>query len=181
MSKSAPVLGNYSTNLSDYLFPNASFPRISQYIYPYLSTTDAKAASADPFYGKTAAEFLPPNATNGSPQPLLPAGGAPGGNPELWDVLYSVTATIKNTGKLNGEEVPQLYVSLGGPNDPNLVLRGFERLSIDAGQSTTFTADILRRDLSNWDPVSQNWVITSSPKKVYVGPSSRNLPLSQSL
>ena len=177
----APVLGNFSTNLSDYLFPNSSFRHIWQYIYPYLNTTDARTASADPSYGQTAAEFLPPHATDGTPQPLLAAGGAPGGNPELWDVLYTVTATIKNTGKVNGEEVPQLYVSLGGPNDPKIVLRGFDRLSIDAGQSATFSADILRRDLSNWDTVSQNWVITNYPKKIFVGPSSRNLPLSQTL
>jgi beta-glucosidase len=181
LTSAAPVLGNFSTNLSDYLFPNGRFPHIWQYIYPYLNTTDAKAASTDPYYGQTAAEFLPSNATNGSPQPLLAAGGAPGGNPELWDVLYTVTATITNNGTLDGEEVPQLYVSLGGPNNPRLVLRGFDRLSINAGQSATFTADILRRDLSNWDTVSQNWVITSYPKTVYIGSSSRNLPLSQTL
>jgi hypothetical protein len=181
MTKAAQVFGNFSTNLSDYLFPNASFPYIRQYIYPYLNTTDEKKASGDPNYGQTAAEFLPPHANDGSPQPLLGAGGAPGGNPQLWDVLYSVTATITNNGTRNGEEVPQLYVSLGGPNNPQLVLRGFDRLSINAGQSATFHADILRRDLSNWDTVAQNWVITSLPKTVYVGPSSRNLPLSQAL
>jgi beta-glucosidase len=181
VTAAAPVLGNFSTNLSDYLFPNSSFPYIRQYIYPYLNTTDQKQASADPNYGQTATEFLPPNAINGSPQPLLAAGGAPGGNPQLWDVLYTVTATITNNGTLNGEEVPQLYVSLGGPNNPRLVLRGFDRLSIDAGQSATFSADILRRDISNWDTVAQNWVITSYPKTVYVGPSSQNLPLSQAL
>lgn len=177
----APVVGNYSTNLGDYMFPNTSFPRISQYIYPYLSSADAKEASADPKYGQTAADFLPPHATDGTPQPILSAGGAPGGNPKLWDVLYTVTATIKNTGTLNGEEVPQLYVSLGGPNNPKVVLRGFDRLSIDAGQSATFSTDILRRDLSNWDTVTQDWVITAHPKTVYVGSSSRKLPLSQVL
>jgi hypothetical protein len=177
----APVLGNFSTNLADYLFPNGSFPYVYQYIYPYLNTTDAAAASADPLYGQTAEQFLPPGATDGSPQPLLAAGGAPGGNPQLYDVLYTVTAKITNTGDLNGEEVPQLYVRLGGPNDPLVVLRGFERLSIDAGESATFTADLTRRDLSNWDTVAQNWVVSSYPKTVYVGSSSRNLPLSQTL
>ena len=38
-----------------------------------------------------------------------------------------------------------------------------------------------RRDLSNWDTVSQNWVISKAPKKVYVGNSSRKLPLSATL
>lgn len=177
----APVLGNFSTNLSDYLFPNGSFPHIWQYIYPYLNTTDARTASADPAYGQTADQFMPPGAVDGSPQPLLAAGGAPGGNPQLWDVLYTVTATIQNTGSVNGEEVPQLYVSLGGANQPKVVLRGFERLSIGAGQSATFTADLTRRDISNWDTVAQNWVITDAPKTVHVGSSSRKLHLSQAL
>ncbi|KUJ20982.1 beta-glucosidase 1 precursor [Mollisia scopiformis] len=181
MTAAAPTLGNFSTDLSEYLFPNASFPHIWQYIYPYLNTTDAKAASADPYYGQTAAEFLPPNATDGSPQPLLPAGGAPGGNPQLYDVLYTVTCTITNNGTLDGEEVPQLYISLGGAGQPSKVLRGFERLSIDKGMSTTATFDIMRRDISNWDTVAQNWVITSEPKMVFVGSSSRDLPLSASL
>ncbi|EKD20195.1 uncharacterized protein L3040_007192 [Drepanopeziza brunnea f. sp. 'multigermtubi'] len=181
MTEAAPVLGNFSTDLSDYLFPNASFPHIWQYIYPYLNTTDARAASADPFYGQTAEEFLPPGAIDGSPQPLLAAGGAPGGNPQLYDVLYTVTAQIQNTGSCYGEEVPQLYISHGGPNQPKVVLRGFDRLSIDAGASATFQAEITRRDISNWDPVSQNWVITDAPKTVYVGSSSRRLLLSQAL
>ncbi|CZS93589.1 probable beta-glucosidase 1 precursor [Rhynchosporium graminicola] len=180
-TKAAPVFGNFSTNLSDYLFPNGSFPHIWQYIYPYLNTTDARTASADPLYGETAEKFMPPGAIDGSPQPLLAAGGAPGGNPQLYDVLYTVTAKISNTGSLNGEEVPQLYISLGGANQPKVVLRGFERLSIDAGDSATFTADITRRDVSNWDTVAQNWVITDAQKTVHVGSSSRKLPLSQTL
>ena len=55
--------------------------------------------------------FVPAGSQDGSPQPLLPAGGAPGGNPQLYDVLYEVTATITNTGKVPGEEVPQLVSS----------------------------------------------------------------------
>ena len=177
----APVFGNFSADLEDYLFPNSSFPHIFQYIYPYVDSTDAATASSDPNYGQPASQFLPLDAIDGLPQPLLGAGGAPGGNPELWEVLYTVTATIKNTGTLNGEEVPQLYISLGGPNDAKVVLRGFERLSIDAGQEATFSANLLRRDVSNWDTVAQNWVVSSYPKTVYVGPSSRKLVLSGTL
>lgn len=176
----APALGgNYSTDLADYAFPS-DLTYVGLYIYPYLnSTSDAATASLDPaHYGEA---FLPPNATSGAPQPILPAGGAPGGNAGLYDVMYTVTATIKNTGSLDGEEVPQLYVSLGGPTDAKVQLRGFERLSIDAGDEATFTVDLLRRDLSNWNTTSQNWVITSYPKTLYVGPSSRNLPLSMAL
>jgi beta-glucosidase len=177
----APTFGNFSTDLSEYAFPS-EFPYIYQYIYPYLNTTtNGSAASMDSSYGKTAAEFLPPNALSADSQPTLPAGGAPGGNPELYDVLYTVQATVTNNGTLDGEEVPQLYVSLGGPNDPVVVLRGFERLSISKGTSATFTVDLTRRDLSNWDTNAQNWVISNYTKTVYVGPSSRKLFLSQVL
>ncbi|KAJ4268840.1 beta-glucosidase [Fusarium torreyae] len=179
----APTFGNYSTNLDDYTFP-AGIRYIYKFIYPFLNTSSsAREASNDTSdFGGTAEDFLPPNALNGSAQPRLPSSGAPGGNPQLWDVLYTVTATITNTGNATSDEIPQLYVSLGGENEPVRVLRGFDRIEdIAPGQSAIFNAQLTRRDLSNWDVVSQNWVITEHPKTVYVGSSSRNLPLSAKL
>jgi beta-glucosidase len=177
-TSAAPTLGNFSTSPADYQWPS-DFTYVNTFIYPYLNSTDLKTASMDPEYGLN--YTWPAGATDGSPQARIPAGGAPGGNPQLWDVLYTVEATITNTGKMAGDEVVQLYVSLGNPDDPKVVLRGFERLSIQPGQSATFHADITRRDVSNWDVASQNWVITSAPKSVYVGASSRKLPLSATL
>ncbi|KAL8948156.1 MAG: hypothetical protein Q9222_005633 [Ikaeria aurantiellina] len=177
----APILGgNFSTNdTSQYQFPS-NFTAIPLYIYPYLNGTTLEEAANETDYGSPS-PYLPAGSQDGSPQPLPAAGGAPGGNPELYDVLYQVRATITNTGSVPGDEVPQLYVSLGGPYDPKLVLRGFERLSIQPGSSATFTADITRRDISNWDTSVQNWVVTSAAKTVYVGSSSRDLPLSAPL
>ena len=179
----APSFGNFSTNLADYLFPSSQFSHVWQYIYPYVNTTDAKAASADPFYGETADKFTPANSTNGSPQPLLRSAGknAPGGNNKLYDTIYTITVDIKNTGSIVGDEVPQLYVSLGGPNDPKVLLRDFDRIRIDAGQTTKWTGTLTRRDLSNWDTNVQDWVVSSYPKTVYVGRSSRKLDLSAPL
>ncbi|KAF5007104.1 hypothetical protein FDECE_6535 [Fusarium decemcellulare] len=178
----APSFGNVSTDLSEYTFP-AGIRQINQFIYPWLNTSSSgEAASKDPEYGQTAEQFLPPKALDGSPQPRNPASGAPGGNPRLWDVLYTVTAIITNTGNATSDEIPQLYVSHGGENEPIRVLRGFERIeNIAPGQSVRFTADLTRRDLSNWDVVSQNWVVTEHEKTVYVGSSSRDLPLSAPL
>ncbi|KAG5977677.1 hypothetical protein E4U55_006620 [Claviceps digitariae] len=178
----APTFGHYSTNLKDYAFPSSVRPFYS-FIYPWLTTTSsAKAASRDPYYGKKADAFLPRGATDGSAQPRLRSSGEPGGNPQLWDVMYTVTATITNTGKTTTDEVVQLYVSLGGEGEPVRVLRGFERIeNIAPGQSVVFRHDLTRRELSNWDTVSQDWVITKAPKKIWVGSSSRNLPLSADL
>lgn len=178
----APTFGTFSTALEDYIFPSDEISYVYDYIYPYLNTSSSgAAASDDPDYGETAADFLPPHAIDSDPQPLNPAGpsltDAPGGNGQLWDVLYTITAQVTNTGQLAGDEVPQLYVSLGGPEDPPKVLRGFDRLTLGPGQTLTFSANLTRRDLSNWDITSQNWVISSYPKTAYVGSSSRQLPL----
>lgn len=175
----APVLGNASTDPSDYLFPTGEFERVYVYIYPYLNSTDLKTSANDPYYGEPASEYIPAGATDGSPQPLLPAGGAPGGNPGLYDTIATVTASITNTGSVSGDEVAQLYVGLGD-GEPPKVLRGFERYTIAPGASVTFTSALTRRDLSTWDTASQNWVLVCNPI-IYVGNSSRKLPLTQSL
>lgn len=177
----APTYGTISNNTSEYVVP-ANFSRVYGYIYPYINSTDLKASSGDPEYN--VANYTPPeNSSDSNPQRYLPAGSsvAPGGNQALYDVLFTVHANITNTGSCVGEEVPQVYVSLGGPNDAKIVLRNFDRLSIQPGQSTVFTADLTRRDLSNWNVASQNWEISSYPKTVYVGNSSRKLPLSAPL
>jgi len=179
-TKVAPTLGTFSNNTADYLFPS-DLTAIPLYIYPYLNSTNLATASEDPYYGEPSSEWLPPGSQDGSPQPVVPAGGGLGGNPALYDVLFTVTARIENTGSVVGDEVAQLYVSLGGPNDAPKVLRQFDRLTIDPGQAVTFAADLTRRDLSNWDPLTQNWVVSNYTKTVYVGASSRNLPLSQTL
>ena len=183
MTEPAPTFGNHSTDLNDYVFPSDEFPYIYQFIYPYLNTTDLKKATADPHYGQAADEFLPPHALDGSTQPLLRSSGrnSPGGNHQLYDVMYTVTVDIKNTGSIVGDDVPQLYVSLGGPDDPKVMLRDFDRIRIDPGQTAQFRGKITRRDLSNWDPVAQDWMISSHPKTVYVGRSSRKLDLSAQL
>ncbi|KAJ4304537.1 hypothetical protein N0V90_000063 [Kalmusia sp. IMI 367209] len=178
LTEAAPVLGNSSTDPAEYQWPS-NLTYVNKYIYPYLNSTDLKEASFDPEYGLN--YTYPEGATDGSPQPRIAAGGGPGGNPQLWDVLFRVSATITNNGTVLGDEVAQLYISLGGPSDPVVALRNFDRLSIQAGQSATFTADITRRDVSNWDTISQNWVITNYTKTVHVGSSSRKLPLSTTL
>ncbi|KAF4556659.1 Glycosyl hydrolase family 3 C-terminal domain-containing protein 3 [Elsinoe fawcettii] len=170
----APTFGSINNDTSSHLFP-ANLTRPVGYIYPYISSANLSQAYNGSDYGRT---YIDPSSLDGSPQPLLAAGGAPGGNPSLYDVLYRVQATITNTGGRQGDEVVQLYVSLGGPYDPKIVLRGFQRLSIQANGTAVFSADLTRKDLSNWDTNSQNWVVGNSTKTVYVGASSRNLPLS---
>lgn len=174
----APELGTFSTDLADYVFPEG-IRYIYQFIYPWLNTSSSgKEASTDPYYGQTAEEFLPPGALDGSPQPRSPASGSSGGNRQLWDVVYTITATVTNTGSVMDDAIPQLYLSHGGEDEPVRVLRGFERIErINPGESKTFRMELTRRDISNWDTESQNWVVTDHEKKIWIGASSRDLPL----
>ncbi|KAL1306407.1 hypothetical protein AAFC00_005113 [Neodothiora populina] len=174
-TSSAPTYGTIDMNPAAHVFP-ANFTRVPMYLYPWINSTNLSSSSADTDYGKDVP--LPAGAYDNSSQAIVPAGGAPGGNPLLWDVIATVTVDIKNVGKVAGEEVAQLYVSHGGPYDAPLALRGFEKVLIQPNQTATASFDILRRDIMNWSPTQQNWYVSNYTKTIYVGASSRNLPLS---
>ena len=180
LTQPAPTYGTVSSNVDEVLFPNDTIDyRVYNYIYPYLNGSDLETAANDDNYGEPSENYLPAGFNDDAPQPILPAGGAPGGNPGLWEIVATVEATVTNTGSVEGDEVAQLYIGLGD-GEPPKVLRGFERLTIPAGGSATFTADLTRKDVSVWDVVSQNWVEVENPK-IYVGDSSRNTPLEGTL
>ena len=103
----------------------------------------------------------------------------PGGAASLWDVVAHVSATIKNTGPVDAAEVAQLYVGI--PNGPIRQLRGFSKVGIAPGQNITVEFDLFRRDLSEWSTLDQRWVLQQASYPIYVGASSRDLPLTGSL
>lgn len=166
-----------NANVSEYLFPD-DIPQYPTVVYPYLSSTNLSQASRDRNYGRPSRDWLPENATSSAAQPVHSAGGAPGGNPMLWVPLYNVSLAITNTGSVAGHEVVQLYLGLGKESPPR-VLRGFERLYLEAGETKSVTMQLLRRDMSVWDTVKQNWVAAGEHNvvEVWVGASSRDLRL----
>ncbi|KAI1841675.1 hypothetical protein JX266_012140 [Neoarthrinium moseri] len=102
-----------------------------------------------------------------------------GGRADLWDNVAQVSATITNTGSVEGAEVAQLYVGI--PTGPVRQLRGFEKITLSPGHSATVDFDLTRRDLSIWDTTSQEWLLQKGQYSIYVGSSSRDLPLTSSL
>ncbi|KAL5043859.1 glycosyl hydrolase family 3 C-terminal domain-containing protein [Aspergillus fruticulosus] len=101
----------------------------------------------------------------------------PGGNPELWETIYNITVSITNTGDVEGATVPQLYVTFpdsAPEGTPPKQLRGFDKVSLQPGESTKVTFELMRRDLSYWDIVSQQWLIPEGEFTIRVGFSSRN-------
>ena len=140
---------------------------IPGFLYPYITSTPTATTSPEPV---------------STPFPYSPAGGAPGGNPSLYDVLVTVSVAVTNTGNLPGKEVVQLYVSYpDSVGEPPRQLRGFEKISLNVGESTTVEFDLLRKDLSYWDVVSQNWIVANGTYGVYAGSSSRDLKVQQTV
>ncbi|CCG83194.1 Probable beta-glucosidase A [Taphrina deformans PYCC 5710] len=142
--------------------------------YPYLqNTTQAAPGPGYPYpYPYTG------NGTSSS-SPPSPAGGGPGGNPSLFDVLYRVSASVRNVGRVAGSEVVQLYVSFpenstAFPTAPNQ-LRGFSKVFLMPNASATVTFDVLRKDLSVWNTLIQNWQFSAGQYVFRVGNSSRQL------
>src|SRR6202522_3166218 len=109
----------------------------------------------------------------------------------------TVTATVTNTGSKAGADVAQLY--LGDPastGEPPWQLKGFDRVSLNAGASTTATFSIPVHDLTYWagpgastyptawsgpDPDGGGWTAPAGTYAIGVGDSSASLPLTGAL
>ncbi|CAG83130.1 glycosyl hydrolase family 3 N terminal domain-domain-containing protein [Yarrowia lipolytica] len=106
-------------------------------------------------------------------------GGAVGGNPMLWDVMYQVAVSVTNHGPFDGAVVSQLYVSF--PQDDQALrtapkqLRGFSKTSLVVGETANVLFDLMWRDLAVWDVVKQTWVVQRGDYDVFIGGSSRQL------
>jgi len=92
----------------------------------------------------------------------------------------TVTARVTNTGKVTGSDVAQLY--LGDPasaGEPPRQLKGFRKVTLRPGQSTTVRFSLNGHDLSYWDDNADGWVLPDGRYQVDVGDSSAlaNLPL----
>ncbi|KAF8676990.1 Glycoside hydrolase family 3 protein [Rhizoctonia solani] len=105
------------------------------------------------------------------------SGNKTGASIETWlhDALFKVSFTVKNTGKVAGSEVAQLYINPpAGANEPPSVLRGFDKIKLAPGESKTVELVLSRYDLSIWDVERQGWARMEGTVGVWVGSSSRD-------
>ncbi|PSK37432.1 Beta-glucosidase 1 [Elsinoe australis] len=82
-----------------------------------------------------------------------------GGHPSLWETVVTVRATVRNTGNTTAAEVAQLYLGIPAEDAPPKQLRGFAKETIEPGQSAEVEFPLLRRDVSYWDVVRQEWAV----------------------
>jgi beta-glucosidase len=97
-----------------------------------------------------------------------------------------VRVRIKNTGSMDSDEVPQVY--LGAPSEipqgvqfPVRALAAFDRIHIAAGESKTVTLHVEPRQLQYWSTADGKWKTAAGKRTVSVGASSRDLRLEQAI
>lgn len=89
-----------------------------------------------------------------------------------------ISCKIKNTGKTKGDEVVQLYLrdEISSVTTYTKVLRGFERISLEAGEEQTVHFRLRPQDLGLWDK-NMNFRVEPGSFKVMLGASSTDIRL----
>ena len=91
----------------------------------------------------------------------------------------TVCADVKNTGGVDGDEVVQIYVRT--PDSPASLerpikrLRGFQRVTIAAGQTKTVSIDIDCADLWFWDSKNERITFDQGKYIFEIGASSKDI------
>ena len=95
------------------------------------------------------------------------------------DGTVTATVTVKNTGNRAGAEVVQLYVSDKNANVemPVKELRGFQKVTLQPGESRDVTISIGGRAFQYWDEGKGDWATSLGKRTMLVGTASDNLPL----
>jgi beta-glucosidase len=85
-----------------------------------------------------------------------------------------VEVDLKNTGRITGDEVAQLYIHQrsGTSARPVRELKGFQRASLKPGETRTLRFTLAPQDLGYWSAVTGTWVHDASKFDVWVGGSS---------
>lgn len=149
-----------------------------RYLYSWLSKSAAESAARDAANRK----YPWPEGYSETQRPGPRAGGGQGGNPALWDVAYTLSVRVTNTGtRRSGKASVQAYLQFPGGTayeTPVIQLRDFEKTQeLAPGETTTVELSLTRKDLSVWDVRLQNWVVPAidGAYQVWLGAASDDL------
>ena len=93
------------------------------------------------------------------------------------------TFKITNTGKLDGAEIAQVYISLPGAEvfRPEKELKGFAKVFLKAGETKTVTIAFNDMTFRYWNVEDEAWAVEGGIYKILVGSSSADIRLAADL
>ncbi len=97
------------------------------------------------------------------------------GQPEIKvGAALEVSVDVRNTGSRAGDEVVQLYIhqQAGGASRPIRELKGFERVTLAAGETKTVRFKLGPEELRYWNAAVKDWVQDAETFDVWVGNDS---------
>jgi len=99
------------------------------------------------------------------------------------DGQMNVTVSVRNTGKRDGQEVVQMYVTHMGSKveRPIKELKGFQRVALKAGETKIVLFPLKAKDLAYWDEQKKQWVVEDEKVNLMVGGSSADVKLQQTI
>jgi beta-glucosidase len=95
-----------------------------------------------------------------------------------------VSITVKNTGKVSGKEVAQVYVQApeGKLEKPCQELKAFAKTrELQPGESQVLTMTIPVRDLASFDEAGSQWITEAGTYTFRIGNSSRDIAATATL
>ena len=92
---------------------------------------------------------------------------------------YEITVNVKNTGKVEGKEVVELYISAPdskAANKPVKELKAFAKTKLlSPDESETLTLTVKAADLASFDEAASAWVVAEGEYQFLVGASSQDI------
>ena len=95
----------------------------------------------------------------------------------------TVSVDVTNTGSRAGKEVVQLYVSdrTGSVRRPLKELKGYEKVSLDPGETKTVTMTLDKRSFAWYSTELHDWYAASGEYEILIGASSRDIRLTEKI
>jgi beta-glucosidase len=95
----------------------------------------------------------------------------------------TVSVDVKNTGDRDGEEVAQMYVRHvdSKVSRPIMELKGFKRVAIPKGESTTVSIPLKQSALAYWDSTKNDFAVEEDNVELQIGVSSADIKLKKTI
>jgi beta-glucosidase len=94
-----------------------------------------------------------------------------------------VKVKVKNTGKVKGKEIVQLYIRdvESKVNRPEKELKGFEKIELAPGEEKTVTFKLDKRSFAYYNTEIRDWYVESGEFEILVGKSSKEIELKETV
>lgn len=91
----------------------------------------------------------------------------------------NVTCRVTNSGKMDGQEIVQLYVAdlLCSEERPIKELKEFTKITIEQGQSQNIVFQLKKDAFQFWSDKTKKWTVEPGEFEILIGSSSRNIQL----